>query len=34
MNCYKVILSCEEKLDEFYTRCGLTKTGSAFSIYK
>ena len=34
MNCYKVILSCEEKLDDFYYKCGMIKTGSSFSIYK
>ena len=34
INCYKVILSCEEKLDDFYLKCGMVKTGSSFSIYK
>ena len=33
-NCYKVILNCGENLDEFYTKCGMIKTGSSFSIYK
>ena len=34
MNCYKVILSCKESLDNFYLNCGMTKTGSAFTVYK
>lgn len=34
MNCYKVILNCKEELNNFYTKCGMTKTGSAFTIYK
>ena len=32
--CYKVVLNCKEELDSFYTKCGMTKTGSSFSIYK
>ena len=34
MNCCKVISSCEDKFNDFYTNCGLIKTGSTFSIYK
>lgn len=34
MNCYKVILSCKEELNDFYEKCGMTKSGSAFTIYK
>ena len=30
MDCYKVILS----LDNFYVNCGMTKTGSSFTVYK
>lgn len=33
LNCYKVILSCKESLDNFYISCGMTKTGSSFTIY-
>ena len=33
-NCYKVVLSCKSELDEFYMKCGMTKTGSSFTVYK
>ena len=33
-NCYKTVLNCSQKLDEFYEKCGMTKTGSSFSVYK
>ena len=32
--CYKVILSCKDELCDFYTKCGLERTGLAFSVYK
>ena len=34
MNCYKIVLNCEEKVGNFYSKCGMIKTGSSFSIYK
>ena len=34
MCCYKVILSCKESLDNFYLNCGMSKTGSSFTVYK
>jgi len=33
-NCYKIVLNCKMELDSFYTKCGMIKTGSSFSIYK
>jgi len=32
--CYKVILSCKDDLCNFYTKCGLIRSGSAFTFYK
>ena len=33
-DCYKVVLNCKDTLDDFYAKCGMTKTGSSFSVYK
>ena len=33
-NCYKTVFNCSQNLDEFYEKCGMTKTGSSFSVYK
>jgi glucosamine-phosphate N-acetyltransferase len=33
-NCYKVVLSCDDKINDFYIRCGMRRTGSSFSVYK
>ena len=32
--CYKIVLNCKTELDDFYTKCGMLKTGSSFSVYK
>jgi predicted GNAT family N-acyltransferase len=32
--CYKIVLNCKTDLDNFYTKCGMIKTGSSFSVYK
>lgn len=32
-NCYKVILDCEEKLENFYKKCGFNKNGYYLAHY-
>ena len=32
--CYKIVLNCKTDLDDFYSKCGMIKTGSSFSVYK
>jgi dTDP-4-amino-4,6-dideoxygalactose transaminase len=32
--CYKIVLNCKDDLNDFYSSCGLTKTGLSFSKYK
>lgn len=33
-NCYKIVLSSKESLNDFYKSCGLERTGYSFSLYK
>ena len=33
MNCYKVILNCDQKLQKFYEICGFKDSGTQMSIY-
>jgi dTDP-4-amino-4,6-dideoxygalactose transaminase/predicted GNAT family N-acyltransferase len=32
--CYKIVLNCKTDLDDFYTKCGMVKTGSSFEYTK
>lgn len=32
-NCYKVILDCDDKIIQFYDKCGFVRKGSQMSLY-